>query len=476
MLSGDGVYSRYLGRFLEAGRYTFTIRVDDNDNNALYHKTIIHSQSSNGIDESLNNLKISKADNADLYYKMTSKRRCCGSSVLSSLNIGLSDTKMEPVGFFKRSIIGPVIHITHPSKVSDDKIPPSRIGDLKIRQLKGATTSDRLIAEWTAPGGDFDVGSVASYRFVFSSHIQDLLQPNFGHPEVLLGFDRIERAGTSSKFDFNFPHYDKDYYVGIYAFDIAGNQGKISNLVHVRINAPKYENSKDSRPIIARSEIEEEDDWIVIGSICGIISVLLLLALSSIIYYIVMARKRSSVKVGSTSSVMGGTGLDETDSSSFDSDIKNIMSSNPSPRQNYSTTSSSQPITTPAETNSTTVTPVYWSASQLLSKLDQKNSHLNQSDQRNYYLNQQQHGGPPSLQNEGHAVLNSSENGYASNDIDTQAVSLHYHPTWSYQIPEEYTITVGGTYDVSQCIPQHSTDNYNLPPNVMPKPRNITQV
>ena len=56
-----------------------------------------------------------------------------------------------------------------------------------------------------------------------------------GQPEVLLGFDRIERAGTKAKFDFNFPHYNQDFYVGAYGFDMAGNRGKISNLVHIRL-------------------------------------------------------------------------------------------------------------------------------------------------------------------------------------------------------------------------------------------------
>ena len=82
---------------------------------------------------------------------------------------------MQP-GIFRRKIIGPVIHISNPSKPSDDSVPPSKIGDLKIRQVPGASTPDRLLAEWTAPGGDFDVGSVASYRFVFSSNIEDLIK------------------------------------------------------------------------------------------------------------------------------------------------------------------------------------------------------------------------------------------------------------------------------------------------------------
>ena len=126
--------------------------------------------------------------------------------------------------------------------------------------------------------------------------------------------------------------------------------------------------TKEAKPISSNEDEHDlETDWIVIGSICGVISVLLFLAIFSIVYYIVMARKRSStVKAGSTSSVMGGTGLDETDSSSFDSDIKNIMSNPLGANKN-----SSNYQVTPTDTNSTNITPVYWSASQLLSKIDQ---------------------------------------------------------------------------------------------------------
>ena len=36
IVSGDGIYTRYLGHYLDAGRYRFNILVDDNENNAFY--------------------------------------------------------------------------------------------------------------------------------------------------------------------------------------------------------------------------------------------------------------------------------------------------------------------------------------------------------------------------------------------------------------------------------------------------------
>lgn len=326
--------------------------------------------------------------------------------------VATEDTKK--IGTFRRFVSGPVLYFCNNSSSDLDTVNPGKIGDLKIKHLVGS--SDRLLAEWTAPGGDADQGSVASYRFIFSSNIQDLLDPKEGHePEVLLGFDRIEEAGTRAKFDFNFPHYNKDFYVGAYAFDLTGNRGKISNLVHVKLVAPNEPTVSSDSNHLMRSDY----DWVIIGSICGVITVLFVMAVSCISYYIYVSRSKArscqtskdSTGSGSTSSVMMGTTTstgsgDET--SSFDSDIKT----------NYGKQSS--------------VTPVYWSASQLLSKMDNV--------------------GPQSLQSPRH---------FYHQDYNQQPVSLEQPaPLWTYRvrdIPEEYTVTVSETV-------------------VMNKPRNITQV
>ena len=265
-----------------------------------------------------------------------------------------------------------------------DQTPPSKIGDLKISQI----SADRLLAEWSAPGGDFNAGSVASYRFVFASDIQDLIDPIKGQPEVLIGFDRIEKFGTKSKFDFNFAHYDQDFYVGLYAFDLAGNRGKISNLVHVRIDSP----ASVQVQIIQDEFVQDshQENWIIIGSICGLLLVLFLVSLA--IFVLIKKKSKQEIQVESKQGSTTSTNLDETDCSSFDSELK---------------------IERKIEEN---VTPVYWSASQLLNKLDQQ--------KQNYF---------------------------------------YQNP------PEEYTITVNGTYDVSQCLNHHHRI-------VIPKPRNITQV
>ena len=311
IVSGDGIYSRYLGRYSDPGRYRFTISVDDNDNTAYY------IEETNEVQKPPLSTNRTKINYADLYYTAESHRTCCGSTVQ------VDPDRRVKTGKFIRSVIGPVVFLDKPAKASDDTVPPSRIGDLKIRQLPGARTPDRLLAEWTAPGGDYDSGSVAGYRFVFSSKIDDLLSQS-KDPEVLLGFKQMERSGTPAKFDFNFPHYDKDFYVGAYAFDVVGNRGKLSNLVHVRIPGP-VQSREEAEPISAQPE-EEQFNWMIIAIVAGIGLVLFVMAVACVAYYVYQSKAKKSIKTGSTSSVMGGANSDETDSSSFDSDIKNIMS------------------------------------------------------------------------------------------------------------------------------------------------------
>ncbi len=548
IVAGDGIYSRYLDRYLSAGRYKFTISVDDNDNSAFYVYTdsgknsVKYIQKSNGMDRQ--NATETTRSYADLFYSVESRRKCCGSTVLPSIDM----EKSVKTGIFRRTVPGPVVHMKQTVKQSDDRSPPARIGDLRIRNLPGERAApDRLLAEWTAPGGDFNAGSVASYRFVFSTRIEELLDPN-GQPEVLLGFDRMERGGTAAKFDFNFPHYDRDFYVGAYGFDVAGNRGKISNLVHVRIPAPSYNGkgvSEGPAPIKAPTGEASDANWILIGGVSGAIGVLFLLAIVAIVYYNVVARKKS-VKTGSTSSVMngGGSATDETDSSSFDSDIKNIMANPLGPALRHAPThhshinsngySNGQPPVgvhhashngghahlngggnislqaTPTDTNSTNVTPVYWSASQLLSKLDHNKHHQHHASPYNNggVAGNGSYGGyvpagPHSLQPMlspasllGQQVNPSPANGGPASLVHNMSYE-HRYQQWPYSngsssvvrqnIPEEYTITVeDSNMDNNSVATTRSPTNNNaktstassqkVAPPVMPKPRNITQV
>ena len=421
-----------------------------------------------------------------------------------------------------------------------------------IFQVKLLSGSNNLLATWTAPGGDFDEGSVASYRFVYSEDIADLLKPD-RRPKILLAFDRMENAGTDSSYDFEFPHYDTDYYVAAYGFDIAGNKGKISNLVHVRVPSPPKtynpvygeDGSSSSSPIFSLSGGTNSDlDWIMIGVIAGVVGVLLVLSIVAISYYFVAARngaarrraavsthqgqaaaaaaaaKKGVILTGTAGAAAPGSGsgssTDETDSSSFDSDIKNIMLSNPPlgptlsagvttaasslpphmaqlqkhhhlHQQQHQQSSADSGVSsngshgepTPTNGDQQNVTPVYWSASQLLSKLDHTTLPGNYSPYvttvsgsgdpfgHSYHHVQP---GPHSLQMYAAATATGAAGGSYSTSSGIPSEWPAFH-----QIPEEFTITVGNLSHSAAAIGDGEASR-KVPPPVMPKPRNITQV
>ena len=547
-MAGDGIYSLHVGPLRSPGRYSLVFEVDDNDNRTF----------------------VALLPNTNGGRQGDSPIPCCGSTV------ALNPEQTEETGVFRRTLIGPTFHVfdtygaeksgsRRRSEPPKDLTPPNRIGDLSVKLLSG---SNNLLATWTAPGGDFNQGSVASYRFVYSEDIADLLDPT-RRPKILLAFDRMETAGTDSSYDFEFPHYDTDYYVGAYGFDIAGNRGKISNLVHVRVPSPPSQfsaagedgsDASSSSPIFSLSGGTNSDlDWIMIGVIAGVVGVLLILSIVAISYYVFVARngirRRNKgegetaagiIKAGGGSGASGPSGgssssTDETDSSSFDSDIKNIMLANPplGPALPLSTGAtnpasslpphvalhhggghhhlSAQPHLsahhqhthlsaaalagsggdsgvgthgdpTPTNSDQQAVTPVYWSASQLLSKLDHGEGGVvvAPATAGNYspYVTSAAAAGDyscyhPAVQPGPHSLQYPVGSAYALDGSRSEWSAAGAPSSYQqHQIPEEFTITVGNLQQQQQQTSSSTDDaaSRKVPPPVMPKPRNITQV
>ena len=79
--------------------------------------------------------------------------------------------------------------------------------NLRIRALEDGRS---FLAVWTAPGDDYDHGSVSGYRFVYSSNISALLNAESGRrAETLLQFQRPDSAGVQTSYQFEFEHYNK---------------------------------------------------------------------------------------------------------------------------------------------------------------------------------------------------------------------------------------------------------------------------
>ena len=449
-MSGDGIYSGVLTSYPAIGRYTVTIRVAGNEHT-----------------------KVPKIG--------ALATRSAGSAVHFDAD------QLEPTGTFTRTVRGPIVHLRTLPDTS--RIPPGKITDLAIEIGEGG----RLYSTWHSAGGDLASGSVTGFKFYYSSDISSLVG---GSPRPLVNVDRLTAAGSLATQDLAFPFYDKDYYIGLVAVDADGNVGPMSNLAHVFLPAPAQMMSESVELDQATgpnfSLLNSEKDWIMVGVICGILLVLIVISIVSISYFCCVTRKGSSVDrkattVGGSISdvhvVSSGSSdhTDGTDAGSFDSDIKNLSGNNMIvqgyehrelefglPRYPHH---GGEGMETPTKDgNSTRGTPVYWSASQLLSKLEE-GSAGSYSPHHEYAY---QYGTPRGVHH-GHGL----EVAPAIADYVERSVS----------IPDEFCITVSNLPPTHQqyvdriaAVDSFRYSNRRLggermpPPPLFPKPKNITQV
>lgn len=118
--------------------------------------------------------------------------------------------------FFRRSK-GPVIHLLSVPPSDVDLMPPAPIRDLRIQVLP---KSGQLMATWTAPGDDYDVGAVTGYRFVIAHNYSNLLDPLADQAQTLVGFQQPDQAGVTTSYQFGMArideHYGQDLFLGKY--------------------------------------------------------------------------------------------------------------------------------------------------------------------------------------------------------------------------------------------------------------------
>ena len=108
MMSGDGIYSRYLQHHLTTGRYKFTVSVDDNEGQAFYLSPPAPTSSSENAITAAKQPQselqkatpggVAAGDYAKLMLEVT-KRRCCGSK------IRLHPKSRTPTGLFRRRYV-----------------------------------------------------------------------------------------------------------------------------------------------------------------------------------------------------------------------------------------------------------------------------------------------------------------------------------------------------------------------------------
>ena len=284
---------------------------------------------------------------------------CCGSRV------PVSPENTEHIGVFSR-LADPVSVEVSEVSLEEDTITPGKIGDLSIL-VSSPGNGSQLILEWTAPGGDFNDGSVVTYRFVFSHNIEELLNPG-GTPPALDGLKRTDTAGQRIRHVINFPFYNQDYYIGVAASDQRGNRGSMSNVVLVNIPAPPGPGDHQSGLADAAGR-NVNTNWILIGAVAGGLAFLLLTVILIVCIFKCCRKSRSRFAKDKFAKNLKSSGVkvefpspaqsETTDTSSYESEQHH--------HHQHSQVAPAHPA--PAHSNTSfaaNLTPTYWSASQLL--------------------------------------------------------------------------------------------------------------
>ena len=327
--TGDGLYSAVLVHHGGPGRYSFTVHADDNKAQAFSIQPIM--------------------GRAPL--------DCCGSF------LDVPQSRRVLMDSFSRTIQGSVVHLS--SLPAQDIAPPSKIGDLIIELSSDNKT---IQASWTSPGGDFASGSVVRYRFLYSTNITDLLKAS-SSPPILIEIEKPTKFGSAVLQLLEFPLYNQDYFIGLYAYDLAGNRGRMSNIQHVYVPSPPPPPTPLPIPRLGLPPSTSTDWMMIIAISCGM-GALLIVCILSIIYYLITSRRErpESPSPSSTITKEEIPSSDHTDSSSCHSDRQGSHNLD---EKDCQVTDLHQIIGEQSR-----ITPVYWSASQLLSKLDSPDRNL----------------------------------------------------------------------------------------------------
>ncbi len=388
MTAGDGIYSRYMTSYHTAGRYEFIITATDNNRRA--YKVLAPRQSRAVLQTEQHSQYVAVKVEDDSEPPSEALNRCCGSRTPP-----LTDESLRrATGAFMRQRRGPVIHLLSVPNGLRDNFPPARIPDLRLEQLERKAA---LLATWTAPGDDYNGGgAVSGYRFVVAHNASGLLIPTRPRYETLAEFSRTgEASGTQTSYQLAFPYLDKDLYVAMKAFDDNGNEGKISNLVLVRINSSQVDGADNERlqqtpiPGSATAVAAAQDDGVMIGILCGTFVVIACMLWAGIYYLRNHRGGRGSASGSSTNknsgvnaTLVGGVGSGDGghDTSSSDLDVKSLSrlhnNNANSILPQFSSIAAGGPIGSYGRKDQSIVddssTPTYWSASQLLNEHEQR--------------------------------------------------------------------------------------------------------
>ena len=184
---------------------------------------------------------------------------CCGSGFPVSSTIPTpSFTRLVTAASFYMTE-GVQFFIRNGMPKSQDLFPPSRVTDLRVKTYDDADGRLDVVVAWTAPGGDFNIGSALRYRIVgvkdkntplptaaprqssgnisAAASVIDVRKGGGGATfEVPIGeVPRPRPAGTLQECRVTLPAPNQIFHLSILALDEAGNVSPASNLVPVFI-------------------------------------------------------------------------------------------------------------------------------------------------------------------------------------------------------------------------------------------------
>jgi len=332
VIQGDGIYTLTITDYPTTGRYKFSINADDRDTHA-YATTKV----------SVNN------------------------GIKQSAVHGTLGTQA-----FSRTVFGPVVHLS--SIPEEDVVPPSKIGDLVIVV---SDNNDTLFASWTAGGGDLHAGTVSSYSFVYSHKVEDLIDKS-AQPQLLMKIDKQAVPGEKVDQQLNPPLYNQACFIGVYAVDSSGNRGAMSNIRQVTMSK-MFSSSTVTPDLKLGLEPSSSPDWVMITVMSACLGGLFLICISCISYFFLSAKRERpmSPTLSSSSTKEDIHMADQTDSSSCDSD-RNSCSQVDRKDLEHQVTELHQILADQHQ-----IVPVYWSASQLLAKLEHQKQYNSSGEMEN---------------------------------------------------------------------------------------------
>ena len=397
-------------------------------------------------------VRVSTSDTASTFPQgeiLTGSGKCCGSSTRAPRS------RMIPALSFSRSVTGPALLLTNTEAIPS--LAPARVVDLRVT----SDNSGVLRALWSS-----EDHSVMSYKFVFSPNIADLID-TAAHPQVLREVSVTELGPGSEMFstELLFSLYGRDYYLALVTVATSGRHSALSNIVHVFQEPPVVPESELLGAAAGASydllQPVTDRDWIMVAVVCAIFAVLLCVTVVMTAYLCWYKHKRNRAKVsgsGSGSSsdvnVVSSGSSDQTDATSFDLDMKNLCPSNDTPPPGYDLSITRVEHVTGGHvpdrdaSPGSRVTPIYWSASQLLSKLDTEAGFSPSPASHSLYHKD--------------AVI--------PDEFCVTVSDLHVPPHHSHRGHRTYSDSSLG---FSDCDIRHHD---KMPPPVFPKPKNITQV